>query len=81
MFKKLAALFKKAEPVNPQITDAVTQMPIESPQATEIKTVPAPVAEAADVIKAAVTEQIAEAKPRNTRPRSPRKNTAKKKAP
>jgi hypothetical protein len=42
---------------------------------------PAPVADTADVIKAAVTEQIAEAKPRNTRPRSPRKNTAKKKAP
>jgi hypothetical protein len=49
-----------------------------APQA-EVKPVPAPVADTAHVIKAAVTEQIAEAKPRSTRPRSPRKNTAKKK--
>ena len=63
MFKKLAALFKKAEPVNPQITDAVTQLPIESPQATEIKV--------------AVVEKIVE-KPQTPapakKPRRPRSN-------
>ena len=47
--------------------------------AKKVDSMPQPVDDTAHVIKAAVTEQIAEAKPRNTRPRSPRKNTAKKK--
>lgn len=64
MFKKIAALFKKPEPVNPQITDAVTQLPIESPQAAEIKV--------------AVTEKIADKPAQTTAAKKPRKPRAKK---
>ena len=74
MLNKLLDLFR-IKPVDQSLlAKKVDSMPQSAPA-------PAPVADTADVIKAAVTEQIAEAKPRNTRPRSPRKNTAKKKAP
>ena len=67
MFKKIAALFKKPAPVNPQITDAVTQAPykIEPPS------------QQAELLKAAVTEKIA-AKSDTAPNKKPRKPRAKK---
>jgi len=64
MFKQLAALFKKAQPVNPQITDAVTQLPIESPQAAEIKV--------------AVVEKIVEKPQQSVPAKKPRRPRTKK---